>query len=159
MAFTVKHILIALVCALVAAISAQGVLGVSQLRSVHDNALDLSTNWLPSVSKLGEIKYKITRLRLVDARLVTAVEPVNDLVEISDHRLGEAEAVAAGYVSLISSTEEGGPLDRVQATLERIPGVSRETDRGGASQGSACPQRIVPGLAHTLREGPGLSRP
>ncbi|MEL6061609.1 MULTISPECIES: methyl-accepting chemotaxis protein [unclassified Methylobacterium] len=106
MAFTVKHILITLVCALVVAISAQGVLGVHQLRSVNDNALELSTNWLPSVLKLGEIKYKVTRLRLVDARLVTAVEPVDTLVTLSDHRLGEVEAVAAGYVPLISSPEE-----------------------------------------------------
>ena len=106
MNFKIKHTLIGLVCGLVVALLSQGVLGVVQLRSVNNNALDLSTNWLPSVRELGELKYKITRLRLVDSRFVTALERVDDLTKISDQRLGEAEVVSARYEPLISSTEE-----------------------------------------------------
>ncbi|UMY19155.1 methyl-accepting chemotaxis protein [Methylobacterium organophilum] len=106
MNFKVKHTLISLVCGLTVAILSQGTLGVFQLRSINDNALDLSQNWLPSVRELGELKYKVTRLRLVDARFVTAIEPVSDLTKVSDQRFREAEAIAARYEPLISSAEE-----------------------------------------------------
>ncbi|KMO42836.1 chemotaxis protein [Methylobacterium variabile] len=102
----IKHVLTGLVCSLTFAILIQGIMGLAQLRSVNDNALDLAKNWLPSVRELGELKYKITRLRLVDARFVTAIEPVSDLAKLSDRRLGEAEAIATRYEPLISSAEE-----------------------------------------------------
>ncbi len=102
----VKHTLIGLVGGLSLAILAQGALSLSQLRAVNTNAIDLSDNWLPSVRELGELKYRITRLRLVDARFVATTEPHADLVKTGDGRLAEAEAVAARYVPLIASEDE-----------------------------------------------------
>ncbi|GAB6845213.1 methyl-accepting chemotaxis protein [Methylorubrum rhodinum] len=102
----IKHTLIGLVGGLSLAILAQGTLGLTQLRAVNANAVDLSDNWLPSVRELGELKYRITRLRLIDARFATATEPHAELVKTGEGRLAEAEAVAARYVPLIASEEE-----------------------------------------------------
>ncbi|MCJ2128313.1 methyl-accepting chemotaxis protein [Methylobacterium sp. E-045] len=102
----IKHTLIGLVSFLAIAILTQGTLGLVQLRSVNDNALDISNNWMPSIRELGELKYRTTRLRLVDARFVTATEPVDELAKVSDQRLAEVEKVAARYEPLISSAEE-----------------------------------------------------
>ena len=102
----IKHTLIGLVGGLSVAILAQGSLSLTQLRAVNANAVDLSDNWLPSVRELGDLKYRITRLRLVDARFVTASEPHADLVKTGDGRLAETEATASRYVPLIASAEE-----------------------------------------------------
>jgi len=106
MNFKIKYALTSFISVLVLAILARAVLGLVQLRSVNNNALDLSGNWMPSVRELGELKYKITRLRLVDARFVTAIEPVGELTKVSDKRLDEVVTNAARYKPLISSEQE-----------------------------------------------------
>ena len=85
---------------------AQGVMSVLQLRAVNANARDLSDNWMPSVQALGDLKYRITRLRLADARYVTALEPVAELDSVSARRLKEVETVATRYEPLIASADE-----------------------------------------------------
>ncbi|WP_232630745.1 methyl-accepting chemotaxis protein [Methylobacterium sp. Leaf118] len=102
----IKHTLIGLVGGLSLAILAQGALGTTQLRAVNANAIDLTENWLPSVRELGELKYRITRLRLADARFVTATEPNADLVKVGEGRLAEVEATADRYAPLIASEAE-----------------------------------------------------
>ena len=102
----IKHTLIGLVGGLSLAILAQGALGTIQLRAVNANAIDLTENWLPSVRELGELKYRITRLRLADARFVTATEPHAELVKVGEGRLADVEATADRYAPLIASEEE-----------------------------------------------------
>ncbi|GBU17978.1 hypothetical protein AOPFMNJM_2780 [Methylobacterium jeotgali] len=104
----IKQTLIGLLWGLTLAILTQGVISVLQLRAVNDNALDLSGNWMPSVRELGDLKYKITRLRLVDARYVAALEPVRELDQVAEQRLADVEVVAKRYQSLVSSPEERG---------------------------------------------------
>ncbi|WP_407520035.1 methyl-accepting chemotaxis protein [Methylobacterium oryzisoli] len=106
MSLKVKHTLIGLVIVLSLAILLQGASGIVQLRSVNANALDLSGNWMPSVAALGETKYRVTRLRLVDARYISAREPVHELEQTFERRLAEVEAEAGRYEPLISSPEE-----------------------------------------------------
>ncbi|PIU06800.1 MULTISPECIES: methyl-accepting chemotaxis protein [Methylobacterium] len=108
MSLKIKQTLIGLLWGLTLAILTQGVISVLQLRAVNDNALDLSGNWMPSVRELGDLKYKITRLRLVDARYVAALEPVRELDQVAEQRLADVEVVAKRYQSLVSSPEERG---------------------------------------------------
>jgi methyl-accepting chemotaxis protein len=106
MSIRISHALQGAIALLAVCILAQGILSTIQLRAVYDNALDISENWMPSVRELGELKYKITRLRMVDARYVTGLEPVGDLNTASNLRLKEAEEVARRYEPLIASAEE-----------------------------------------------------
>jgi len=106
MKIKLSHVLGGLIALLAIGLLSQGVLSMTQLRSVNANTLDISDIWLPSVRELGEYKYKITRLRLVDARYVMATEPVTELDAISDRRLKESEAVARRYETVITSPEE-----------------------------------------------------
>ncbi|BAQ48595.1 MULTISPECIES: methyl-accepting chemotaxis protein [Methylobacterium] len=108
MKLKISHILIGLISVLSVGLLAQGVVGGWQLRAVNANALDLSGNWLPSVRELGELKYKVTRLRLVDARYVMASEAVNELDAVSESRAKNIDEVASRYETLISNAEERG---------------------------------------------------
>ncbi|WP_245524149.1 methyl-accepting chemotaxis protein [Methylobacterium nonmethylotrophicum] len=101
-----SRVLSGLILLLTAGILAQGVLGMLRLRAVNANALELSENWMPSVRELGDVKYRITRLRLADARYVTAIEPVDELDAVSTRRLKDVEAAMVRYEPLISSDEE-----------------------------------------------------
>ncbi|TFZ56388.1 methyl-accepting chemotaxis protein [Methylorubrum sp. Q1] len=122
------------------AILAQGIVGAMQLRAVNANVVDLSSNWLPSVRELGELKYRITRLRLVDARFVTAVEPTETLVPISERRLQDAEAVVKRYEPLIASPEERALWDGYRRHWAEYLGfrakliaAARDKDQAGLS--------------------------
>ncbi|AWN36584.1 methyl-accepting chemotaxis protein [Methylobacterium radiodurans] len=106
MGIRISHALRGAIALLAVCILAQGVLSTVQLRAVYGNALEISENWMPSVRELGELKYKVARLRTVDARYVTGIEPVSELNAASDLRLKEVEEVAKRYEKLISSAEE-----------------------------------------------------
>ncbi|GJE71155.1 methyl-accepting chemotaxis protein [Methylorubrum podarium] len=123
MSLKIKGTLFTLIGGLSIAIVVQGVVATSQLRTVRDRASELSENWMPSVRELGELKYRITRLRLVDARFVTAVEPVAELDKISEQRLAEAARTADRYASLIASDEERNLWDAYRRSWSDYLGV------------------------------------
>ncbi|MCJ2096558.1 methyl-accepting chemotaxis protein [Methylobacterium sp. J-072] len=106
MSMKISFVLRCLIGLLAIGFLVQGAMSALQLRAVNANARDLSDNWMPSVQALGELKYKVTRLRLVDARYVTAIEPVPELDSVSARRLKDVEAVATRYEPLIASPEE-----------------------------------------------------
>jgi methyl-accepting chemotaxis protein len=101
-----KHILIGIITSLVIAIAGQGALALVQLRAVNMNTVDLSKNWMPSVRELGELKYRTTRIRLVDARYLSGIEDVGDLNKVSDERLKFVDVAIAKYELLMASSEE-----------------------------------------------------
>jgi methyl-accepting chemotaxis protein len=84
----------------------QGVISVLQLRAVNANAQDLSDKWMPNVQLLGDLKYSVTRLRLVDARYVAAIEPASDLDSLSARRLKNVETAATRYAPRIAGADE-----------------------------------------------------
>ncbi|MGY2049382.1 methyl-accepting chemotaxis protein [Methylobacterium sp. JK268] len=106
MSLKIKHILIGMIALLLAAIAVQGGTAIMQLRMVNANTVDIATNWMPSVREIGDLKYRITRLRLMDARYVTALEAIADLEKVSADRLKAVETVAKRYEALISNSDE-----------------------------------------------------
>ncbi|MDN3624249.1 methyl-accepting chemotaxis protein [Methylobacterium isbiliense] len=101
-----SHTLIGLIAVLSIAILSQGLISFFQMRDVRANTVDISQNWLPSVREIGELKYGTTRLRVVDARYVTAIESADQLDQVSERRLKNVEAAASRYVPLIASPDE-----------------------------------------------------
>ena len=119
MRLTIKTALIWIIGILTVAIAGQGLFAASKLRAVNANASEIATNWLPSVRWIGELKYATTRLRLVDARYVLAVEPLADLERVGAARLAAIEAAAKSYEALVSSPEEAALWDGFKAQWAR----------------------------------------
>ncbi|MHC2018905.1 methyl-accepting chemotaxis protein [Methylobacterium sp. CM6247] len=106
MGIQVKHLLVGLITLLMVAIAGQGGMALMQLQTVNANAVDLAESWLPSVRGLGDIKYRITRLRLLDARYVSLLEPTSELDALSVKRLKDVEVAARSYEPFITSADE-----------------------------------------------------
>ncbi|NEU10723.1 HAMP domain-containing protein [Methylobacterium sp. BTF04] len=106
MRFSLKSTLITLLCLLMGGLGLQGWLAVSSLKSVNGSTLDIATNWLPSVRALGDVKYALTRLRIVDSRYMVGIDSLAELKTVEAARAQALEAAIATYVPLISSPEE-----------------------------------------------------
>ena len=107
MRVSIKMTLIGVIGFLLIAIGGQGIFAAWALRAVNANLTDITRDWLPSVRLIGELKYRVTRLRLVDARYVTALEPLSELGKTGATRLAAVTAAAQKFDLLISSPEEG----------------------------------------------------
>ncbi len=108
MRLTVKNSLIGTILLLLACLVGQGVLSTAQLARVAENADEISTNWLPSVRALGEVKYAMTRIRVVAVRMLMVQEArEHDQLEAVGAQLStELKTHVASYERLISSPEE-----------------------------------------------------
>nr|WP_167450845.1 methyl-accepting chemotaxis protein [Methylobacterium terrae] len=164
MKLKLSYVLGGLISLLSIGLLAQGILGAAQLRAVNANALELSENWLPSVRELGELKYKVTRLRLVDARYVTAIEPVDDLDAVSNRRLTDVDAVAGRYERLISSAEERAVWDAFRqqwaaylAVRAKIVAASRSRDHVALNDLFQASRRSFDAALDALDRGAALN--
>lgn len=108
MRLTVKSSLIGTIILLLACLVGQGVLSTVQLQKVSENAEEISTNWLPSVRALGDVKYGMTRLRVAGVRMLTVQDNSEyALVETTLAKLdSEVKGYFTAYERLISSPEE-----------------------------------------------------
>lgn len=108
MRLTVKSSLIGTIVLLLACLVGQGVLSTAQLQKVAENAEEISTNWLPSVRALGDVKYSMTRLRVAGVRMLTVED--NKEYALIENIAAKLDAEVKGsfttYERLISSPEE-----------------------------------------------------
>ncbi|MCK9916537.1 methyl-accepting chemotaxis protein, partial [Microbacteriaceae bacterium K1510] len=89
-------------------IAGQGVLSLMKMSQVNDAAVDIQTNWLPSVSSLGQLGYTASAYRNGLARHVLNTDP-NEMVRIEkslQDREGALRQIQARYEKLITSPEE-----------------------------------------------------
>ena len=101
----ISYALRGIIALLAVCILAQGFLSVVQLGAVSRSTHDITENWMPSVRELGELKYRITRVRMTDARYITGIEPVGDLDALAGRRITDAESVWSRYEPLIRGAE------------------------------------------------------
>ncbi|MBC7586237.1 HAMP domain-containing protein [Tardiphaga sp. vice352] len=107
MRLTVKLSLIAVVSLLLMFVAGQGLVATSKLKLVNASTEDISTNWLPSVKVLGQIKYSVTRARLAEFRLGYADRESSDKLRVTlDERLAAFQRLVKVYEPLISGPEE-----------------------------------------------------
>lgn len=107
MRLTLKTSLIAIVSLLVLLLLAQGLLSTSRIKAMQASGEDISTNWLPSVRTLGEVKYLIVRIRLSGARVIAADSLARPpLVKIQETFVAELAKQQKAYETMISSDEE-----------------------------------------------------
>ncbi|GEP10492.1 methyl-accepting chemotaxis protein [Methylobacterium gnaphalii] len=109
MRLTLKAILAGSITCLALAATGQGIVSIVRLSSIERGAVEVSTNWLPSVNKLGAMNTSTRDSRVKLYRLATASDDAALLadnlkgLEVSLKKLAD---LRAQYEPLISSPEE-----------------------------------------------------
>ncbi|MFG1425764.1 methyl-accepting chemotaxis protein [Roseixanthobacter glucoisosaccharinicivorans] len=108
MRLTLKTSLIGTVLVLLVCLLGQAVIGTLMLNRLNVATQDISTNWLPSVRVLGEIKYEMARVRAAQIR--RSVTANADQIKVLDQRIAalqnDVKESVKLYITLISSPEE-----------------------------------------------------
>lgn len=108
MRLTLKTSLIIILSLLLVILLGQGWIAISRIKAIGSNTDDITTNWMPSVKTLAEIKFLTTRLRLDGARIVMtadAGERAQLLTAFQAHNQ-ELEKASKAYQELITGPEE-----------------------------------------------------
>lgn len=85
-----------------------GGFAVAQLAKINANTIDLATNWVPSITVLGQIRITVNRLRRAEGDLALSVEAKDlDVIEKQFDELKKKLAEQQStYEPMISSDEE-----------------------------------------------------
>ena len=108
MRLTLKTSVIAILSLLLVVLLGQGWVAISRLKAINSSTDDITTNWMPSVKILAEIKFLTTRLRLDGARIVMArdADERAQLLATTETHNRELEDASKTYEGLISGPEE-----------------------------------------------------
>lgn len=83
-------------------------IALSKLSALNANTLDIATNWLPSVERLGDIDTDAARIRLAQLGAILAKDATNrsDADKVMQERIATYATHRADYMKLISSPQE-----------------------------------------------------
>ena len=135
-ALPIRTKLIASFAVLTAFIVGLGILGLLSTRAMRDRALDIETNWLPSVRVLGEIDTQSARLNGVLLRHTQATEPqlVAGIEKDFERFAKRVEDRRTAYEPLIATPEERALYDtylREKAAFETQRQIVLDLSRKG----------------------------
>ncbi|MCK2053925.1 methyl-accepting chemotaxis protein [Methylobacterium sp. 37f] len=125
MRLSLKSTLIAILSVMMLGLGAQGWFAVANIRTVNSGVVDIAANWLPSVRALGEFKYSLTRLRLLDARYMHGKETPAELLQVEATRRQAVATAMRTYETLISSPEEKALWTDIVGTFARYEDLRR----------------------------------
>jgi methyl-accepting chemotaxis protein len=106
--YSIRAKIITVVAFLLVAMTAMGLLAVSNMRSINANTVDIATSWLPSVRVLGELQQGVIMNRNI-LRAHLLAESLEDKTKVEAALNANFEAVAKtiqSYQPLITSPEE-----------------------------------------------------
>ncbi|MEO6380497.1 MAG: methyl-accepting chemotaxis protein [Nitrobacter sp.] len=105
---SIRAKIISIISFLLLAMAGMGALSMLEMESIHANALDIRTNWLPSVRELGELRANtITYGIAVHAHLLAADAAGKDAAEKTLDTVGQAvDKTRKAYEPMITSPEE-----------------------------------------------------
>src|ERR1700753_1026724 len=106
--FSIRFKIIATVAFLLLALVGTGTFAIFQLRAINANAVDIQTNWLPSVRTLGELRASTITYRIVVRDYVAETDgdarmKVNETMEKVAER---TDKVRKEYEQFITTDEE-----------------------------------------------------
>jgi methyl-accepting chemotaxis protein len=106
---SIRAKIISVISFLLLAMASMGALSLLEMESIHANALDIRTNWLPSIRELGELRANtITYGIAVHAHLLAVDDAGKDAAEKTLDTVGQAiDKTRKSYETMISSPEEG----------------------------------------------------
>ena len=126
MRISLRSTLITLLAVLMAGLGAQGWLALANIRILNAGTVDIATNWLPSVRALGDVKYSLAQLRLLDSRYAIGTESTSDLAKVEAERSQAVTTAMHVYEPLISSPAERDLWDRFTAAYGQYVGIHHE---------------------------------
>ena len=117
---SIRAKIISIISFLLLAMAGMGALSMLEMESIHANALDIGTNWLPSVRELGELRANtITYGIAVHAHLLAADAAGKDAAEKTLDTVGQAvDKTRKAYEPMITSPDE-------QRSTTRFPSNGR----------------------------------
>ncbi|MET0678433.1 MAG: methyl-accepting chemotaxis protein [Bradyrhizobium sp.] len=106
--YSIRSKIIAVVVFLLAAMTGMGLLAVSNMRSINANTVDITTNWLPSIRLLGDLRAGVITYRNVIREHMLA-EALDAKLANEKTLAGVVESnnrIRAAYEPMITSAEE-----------------------------------------------------
>lgn len=115
-----------------------GVLALAQVSKVYEGTDQLSSNWLPSVQTLGEVRSFANVMRRTTLSSVLAVDPKDRQAQMARHddAVPKFEAALSKYEKMISSPEERQLFDNFKASWTSYRG-SEQKIRQSLTQGDS----------------------
>jgi methyl-accepting chemotaxis protein len=106
--FSIRLKLMCVVSALLLALIGVGILSVNDMRAINSNTVQISTNWLPSIRELGELRAGAISYRaaLREHLLAETVEEKTAIEKNIGEIVADSSQVRKDYESMISSPEE-----------------------------------------------------
>ena len=106
--FSIRSKIVSLVAFLLVAIAGMGLLAVQDMRAINANTVDITTNWMPSVKALGELRSGVITYRNVLREHMLAETP-EEKQAVEKTLAGAVEAnarIRQAYEQMITSPEE-----------------------------------------------------
>jgi methyl-accepting chemotaxis protein len=113
-AISIRAKIISVVAFLLVAMSGMGLLAVMKMRTINANTVDITTNWMPSIRVIGEIRAAVITYRNVVRQHMLA-ETLDDKLANEKVAVAVIEALAKArksYEVMIASPEERALYDR-----------------------------------------------
>ncbi|KIZ47356.1 MCP four helix bundle domain-containing protein, partial [Rhodopseudomonas palustris] len=135
--FSIRTKITTLVAALLLAISGLGALGLLKMQSMNTSTVEITTNWLPTVTVLGELRAEVVdyRLKLRDHLLATEDATMQALEKELAAASERIKIGQKGYEALISSPEEKqiydswrSAWDKYTAEVPKVLDISRKSN-------------------------------
>ncbi len=127
MPFSIKSTLAGLFAGVAVIAGAQGALSISELGTIRRSVVEVSTNWLPSVIAINEMRAQIDQVRIKQYRLVAAAHDPRLLAEHLrqyEQSLDHVAQARTRYEPLISSADEQVVYDEFVAGWNRYKAAS-----------------------------------
>ncbi|MDA9425436.1 MULTISPECIES: methyl-accepting chemotaxis protein [unclassified Bradyrhizobium] len=105
---SIRAKIISVVAFLLVAMAGMGLLAVTKMRSINANTVDITTNWMPSVRVIGDLRASVITYRNVVRQHMLA-EALDDKLAVEKTAATVSEALAkvrTRYEAMISSPEE-----------------------------------------------------
>ncbi|MCD0417507.1 MCP four helix bundle domain-containing protein [Rubrivivax sp. JA1024] len=140
--FSIRTKITSLVATLLIALSGLGGLSLLKLNSMNANTVDITTNWLPTVTLLGQMRAEALeyRIKLRDHLLETddaTMAAIEKQIEATENRIKSAQK---RYEGLISSPEERqiyeawlDAWNQYRAVVPKLLELSRKANNGQIS--------------------------
>jgi methyl-accepting chemotaxis protein len=97
-----------------------GIFSIARLSIVNDSAVDLATNWMPSVRSVLLTKSNLNRVRVLELRTILETDPA--AIALAEKEMGERVASIGKewdeYAKMVSSPEERQNYDLFKADLD-----------------------------------------
>jgi len=105
--FSIRAKITALVALLLTALAGMGLLAVLKMRAMHENTVQIATNWLPSVRELGELRTGVITYRNVlrEHMLAETLEEKRAVEKTMETVVENNEKIRRGYELMISPPE------------------------------------------------------